>query len=175
MRRIIPVLLVAALAACGGTTAETFSEIGDGLPTVEPSESPTPEPTPSPTPDERAAYQDAVCDVIDPLVMAVGEQMGPALDALADDDAQAAARERAQLDVLVDDLLAAMESGPNYAEARTMETRLAASVRAFQDGLDAYEEGSRNLDPTAMQEATGLFEVSSELFAEAVTEFASVC
>lgn len=174
MRRVVPFVLAAIVSGCGGQVAsETFSEVAETLPTE--SATPSPETTPSPTPDEREAYQDAVCDVIDPLIMAAGEQMGPALDALANDDAQAAARERAHLNVLVGDVRAVLETGPDYAAARTFETRLAASLDAFLAGLEAFEEGSRNSDTTAIQEAAGLFEVSGELFAEATAEFGVVC
>ncbi|MDQ3401898.1 MAG: hypothetical protein M3548_00695 [Actinomycetota bacterium] len=113
--------------------------------------------------------------MIDPLIMAAGAQMGPTLDALANDDAQSAARERAKLDVLVDDVRAALEQGPDLAAARTFETRLTASLGTFLDGLDAFERGSTELDASAFDEASGLFEASSDLFDEATMEFGVVC
>jgi hypothetical protein len=167
MKLLVLMLVATMMASCGSTDVSATTEAtatGIAIPTSEP----TPKAIPSPTIDERTAYQDAVCDVIDPLVMAVGRQMAPALEALNDGDAQAAARERTRLDVLIEDMLAALEAGPDYSEARTMETRLEASVTAFQDGLDAFGDGSYG-------EATGLFEVSSELFDEAVTEFGRIC
>lgn len=164
MRVLIIFALV--LAGCGGNVAT--QEPDAAVATPELTASPTREPTPTPTPDERAAYRAEVCGVIDPLVMAVGEQMAPALDAVFDEDPQAAARERTKLDLLIGDLLAALETGPDYAGARTMETRLEAGIDAFQNGLDAAEEG-------AFEEATGFFEVGLELFNDAKSEFVEVC
>lgn len=170
MRRVCLLVALAALAGCGGeVVSESFSDVGETLASA------TTEPTPTPTPDERAAYRDAVCDVIDPLIMAAGRQMGPALDALAEDDAQSAARERAKLEVLADDVRDALELGPDYVAARTFETRLTASLDTFLEGLDAFERGQTEFDPSAFEQASGLFEASIDLYNEAKGEFQVVC
>jgi len=152
-------------AGCGTNRAAESVE-----PVISPSflATPTAEPTASPTPDVGAQYRTTVCDVIDPLVIAIGEQMAPALDAVFEGDLQATARERARLDVIIDDLFAALDAGEDYAPAGAMERRLVASIEAFNSGLDAASEGR-------YEEAAGLFEVGSDLFAEAKDEFARVC
>lgn len=168
-RLLLIAAMAAALVACGASTATTGADGSGGLhPSGSATQAATLTPSPAATPDEHSAYRAEVCELIDPLVVAVGTQMGPALDAVFEDDRQAAARERTRLDVIVGDLLAALESGPDFAGARTLETRLEASVSAFQSGLDAAEEGD-------FEAAAGFFEVGGELFADAKAEFAEVC
>lgn len=167
MRLPVAIALV-ALAGCGSTGTEGSVDREPSANVSTPSPTPTAPLTPSPTPDDRAAYRAETCATIDPLVIAVGAQMAPALDAVFEGDRQAAARERTKLDLLIGDLLAALETGPDYAGARTLETRLDASVTAFQDGLDAAVQSD-------FEGAAGYFEVGLELFNEAKAEFAEVC
>lgn len=161
-RLLAAAVLTGALAACGAQVAETASPV-----TASPSATPSAEPTVDP----ESAYAAAVCTDVVNAVPAIGRQMEPVLDAVFAEDAQALAREGAELQLLIADLLDALDRAPDYPPARKFESRLRASLDLFVRGIEAAQEGLAAFDEDKLKEGTGLFETSLSSFNEAKSEY----